>query len=265
MRTACRRESAHCSNQRSLHRTPTRSQIVTKVIFSIGVTSEPSPLPQSFVAEVVLTHQDFPLASTLAEVPEAVVTEESIRPPTDSDVPAVLYRVTDVGFQEFESALESDHTVHRWRLAMDFGSSRVYRTQLSSATKFVTPTLSELGIHVILAQSANKGWRFKLETAEKETLGEFWDHCRDEGVQFELEKIFSSSTEPVDRRVDFRSELTDRQREIARTATQMGYYDQDGASAEEVATELGIASSTLSTHLRRINAKLFHDLFADES
>lgn len=141
----------------------------------------------------------------------------------------------------------------------------MYRIQLGPATKFVTPTLSELGIHVILAQSARNGWCFKLETAEKERLGEFWDHCRNEGIQFELEKIYSSGTEPMNRRVGFKSELTDRQREIARTATQMGYYDQGGASAEEVATELGIAPSTLSTHLRRINAKLFHEMFADES
>lgn len=222
-------------------------------------------MSQSFIAEVVLTHQDFPIASSLADVPEAVVTEESIRPPTNSDVPAVLYRVTDVDFQEFESALEDDHTVHNWCLAMDFEVSRMYRIRLGPATKFVTPTLSELEIHVILAQSADKGWRFKLETAEKESLGEFWDHCREEDIQFDLEKIYSSSPQPMEPHGGFKSELTERQREIARTATQMGYYDQDGASSEKVAAELGIAPSTLSTHLRRINAKLFNEMFADES
>ena len=221
-------------------------------------------MPQSFVAEVLLRHGDLPLAPTLGTVPAAVVTEESIRPPADSDVPAVLFRVTGVDFGNFRSALVDDHTVDSWSVAMDFGDARMYRVQLSSATRFVTPALSELGFHVVFTRSVGEWWRFKLETADKDTLGEFWDYCREEGIQFELEKIHSSGSQPVDRRPNVRSELTDRQREIARTVTRMGYYDEDGACPEEIAEELGIAPSTLSTHLRRINAKLYRALFADE-
>ncbi len=213
----------------------------------------------------MLTHHEFPIAPTLATVPEAEITEESIRPPTTSDVPAVLYRVTDVDFQEFESSLGTDQTVQNWRLEMDFGNSRMYRIQLGPATKFVTPTVSELGIHVLLAESARKGWRFRIEAPDRERLGEFWDYCREEGIQFELEKIYSTRTQPADTQVTFKSGLTERQREVARVATDMGYYEADGASSEEVAAELGISPSTLSTHLRRINAQLYNDIFGDTS
>lgn len=71
-------------------------------------------VPRSFIADVALTHPDFPLGPTLKAIPTASITEESIRPATTADEPAVLYRVTDVDFRTFESALEHDDTVSEW-------------------------------------------------------------------------------------------------------------------------------------------------------
>lgn len=58
------------------------------------------------------------------------------------------------------------------------------------------------------------------------------------------------------------SELTARQREVAETAVAMGYFEPDGASAEEVADALGIAKSTLSEHLGRATGTVFRQLFS---
>lgn len=58
------------------------------------------------------------------------------------------------------------------------------------------------------------------------------------------------------------SELTARQREVAETAVAMGYFEPDGASAEEVAEVLGIAKSTLSEHLGRATGTVFRQLFS---
>lgn len=212
----------------------------------------------------MLTHPDFPLAPTLEATPSASIVEESIRPPTTEDVSAVLYRVTDVDFRAFESALARDHTVAEWSQTMDFGDTRMYRVELSPTTKFVTPTLSELGIHAVSAENAGRGWRFRLETAEHDHLGAFWDHCRAEEIQFELQTLRSSRAQPFEEHDGIKAALTDRQLEVARVATRMRYYDRDGASATDVAAELDIAPSTLSTHLRRINAKVFDVLFNDE-
>lgn len=59
------------------------------------------------------------------------------------------------------------------------------------------------------------------------------------------------------------SELTPRQREVAATAVAMGYFDADGASAGELADELGIAKSTLSEHLSEATGAVFRQLFAN--
>ncbi|WP_225336069.1 helix-turn-helix domain-containing protein [Halomicrobium urmianum] len=222
-------------------------------------------MPQSFIAEVVLTHPNAPLAPTLAAVPHPSITEESIRPATTADEPAVFYRVTDVEFDAFEAELDRDQTVAEWEQAMDFGDTRMYRVQLAPATIFVSPTLSELGIHVVSSENADRGWRFRLETGDRDHLGALWDYCRETDIQFELEVLRSSGEQPMDEQVGIKAALTDRQQQVARVATRMGYYEKGGASASDVAAELDIAPSTLSTHLRRINATVFDSLFAAES
>lgn len=233
------------------------------MIFPSRTNTLPVLVSKSFIADVVLIHPDLPIGPTLEAVPTASITEEGIRPATIEDVPTVRYRVTDVEFQDLESALARDRTVTEWTQTMDFGDTRIYRVQLSSATKFVTPTLSELGIHAVSAESAGHGWRFRLETAERDFFGAFWDYCRAEDIQFELEVLRSSGAQPRAEQEEIKTTLTERQREVARVATRMDYYDKGGASAKDVAAELGIAPSTLSTHLRRINAKVFDSLFDD--
>lgn len=57
------------------------------------------------------------------------------------------------------------------------------------------------------------------------------------------------------------STLTDRQREVAATAVEMGYFTHEGATAGEVAAELEIAKSTVSRHLRVVTQKIFSQLF----
>lgn len=67
-------------------------------------------------------------------------------------------------------------------------------------------------------------------------------------------------TEPV--LVD-RGRLTDRQREVLRTAYRMGYFEYPReANATEVADELGIGLSTLSEHLAAAQGKILADLLA---
>lgn len=53
------------------------------------------------------------------------------------------------------------------------------------------------------------------------------------------------------------SHLTDRQREVLETAFNAGYYDVPRqASAEEIANELGVDSSTVAEHLQRAERNL---------
>ena len=55
--------------------------------------------------------------------------------------------------------------------------------------------------------------------------------------------------------------LTPRQKEVARVAVDMEYFDGNGASAEEVAAELDISKSTVSKHLRAVIRKVLSQVF----
>ncbi len=58
-----------------------------------------------------------------------------------------------------------------------------------------------------------------------------------------------------------RGRLTDRQREVLETATEMGYFEYPkGANASEVAAALDISVSTLSEHLAAAQSKVLGDL-----
>ena len=56
-------------------------------------------------------------------------------------------------------------------------------------------------------------------------------------------------------------QLTDRQKEILRTAITLGYYDiPRGASQRDLATELGLSRGTIGEHLRRAEAKIIQSV-----
>lgn len=59
--------------------------------------------------------------------------------------------------------------------------------------------------------------------------------------------------------------LTDRQREVLRTAFEMGYYDVPrDASTDDVAAELGVDPSTVTEHLQRAERNLLASVFSAE-
>lgn len=59
--------------------------------------------------------------------------------------------------------------------------------------------------------------------------------------------------------------LTDRQRELAKEAVAVGYFDPGGPSAEAVAADLDINKATLSEHLRAVQRTLARQAFSGAS
>lgn len=218
-------------------------------------------MSQSFIAELVISHPDLPLMPTIQEEPDRILKVES-QPLAYFDEPVLFVSVQDSSFQDFESTLESDQTVVDWETALTFADCRVYKIKINTDAKFSTPEITDLGIQILSIKSAPQGWHFQLQASNRESLGSYWQYCRDENIQFDLKKVYSTGPQAeFTGGNNFKAQLTDRQLEVARAVAKRGYYEPGGASAEEVAAELGISQSTLSTHLRRILAKLFNYLF----
>jgi DNA-binding CsgD family transcriptional regulator len=78
------------------------------------------------------------------------------------------------------------------------------------------------------------------------------------GMTMQLQRLtdYDGSSDDLDA-------LTDRQRDVVRTAYEMGYYDVPrAATAEEVAAELDLDDSTVSEHLRRAERNVFGSLLS---
>ncbi|OYR59315.1 helix-turn-helix domain-containing protein [Halorubrum halodurans] len=92
------------------------------------------------------------------------------------------------------------------------------------------------------------------------------DGFEDAGLDVELRRLLVDRC-PDDGRCDVvpvdLTGVTDRQAEVAAVAAERGYFESDGASAADLADELGIAKSTVSEHLRLVTASLFSQVFAE--
>lgn len=215
----------------------------------------------SYIAELVVSHRDLTLMPTLQALPGLELTVES-QPVTSAENPVLFYLVDAPDFDAFDAALDEDYTVAHWGMGTRMDDQRVYRVEFTPETKFVTPMLSEFGLRVLEATSTPAGWHLRVHTSTRRVIEAFIEACSREDIECRLESVYSTSVEAgAVIREGTELQLTDRQREVARTATQMGYFESGGASAGEVAAELGIATSTLSSHLRAITAKLYTTFF----
>lgn len=78
------------------------------------------------------------------------------------------------------------------------------------------------------------------------------------GARVEIESVGGTKV-ATDGVVD---RLSDRQRDAVRTALRLGYYDTPrGATTEDVADELGCATSTAAEHLRKAESNVVRGLF----
>lgn len=215
----------------------------------------------SHIVEFVLTHPDLPLIPTLEALPNAGIEVES-QPITMAEQPVVFFSVQTADIEALEAALTADHTVADWTFSTEFEGCRIYQVRLSTDIKVLTPTMTAFGLRVLDASHVDGSWRFRVHAPDKHRLATFHRYCRQEDVDWRLDKVYSVDTEEAAQKtLGSGLHLTDRQREVAETATEMGYFESGGASAAEVAAQLDITPSTLSTHLRTITAKVFQQLF----
>ncbi|WP_227356261.1 helix-turn-helix domain-containing protein [Haladaptatus salinisoli] len=86
----------------------------------------------------------------------------------------------------------------------------------------------------------------------QEAISDTIDEYETAGISTTLRKFgaYAGREQPLD-------ELTDRQREVIRTAYDMGYYEVPRAvTTEDIAAELGVDPSTVAEHLQRAERNL---------
>ena len=155
-----------------------------------------------------------------------------------------------------EDRLDSLACVDDWQYVSETDRGHVY------VISFTAPALPEAMaeqaeelLGTCDPQLEGEGTRMSL-VGRQETIAELIREYQGAGVSPELERL--GSYRGPDRLLD---DLTDRQREVIRTAHNMGFYEVPReVSTEEVATELELDPSTVAEHLQRAERNLLDGL-----
>ncbi|SER53694.1 helix-turn-helix domain-containing protein [Natrinema salaciae] len=201
------------------------------------------------IAEITLVHPELVLTPTIEAVPE-MESELEYQTIAAPGTYYLFFKVTGDSFDPFEAALATDPTVSEPTVIIDGGEFRVYRMRLTSAERLVLPEAAALGLRILHATSGRGGWIATLEVPALETLQAFRAYCRDRDVEFTVDRLYHANEGEQEASPLYG--LTPVQRETLRLAYERGYFEEPrDASVEDLAAELGISSSAVSSRLRR--------------
>ncbi|MBP2251025.1 putative DNA binding protein [Halarchaeum solikamskense] len=137
-------------------------------------------------------------------------------------------------------------------------TGHVYRIRRARDRGCVCDRVESFGTPVVDVRAAAGTLSLSFHTASLDTVQNVVAELRDEFGGVRLRKLVRSeggeSSDPVF--VD-RSRLTERQREVLRTAHELGYFEHPkGANANDVADALDISPSTFTEHLAAAQRKV---------
>lgn len=154
-----------------------------------------------------------------------------------------------------ESRLEALESVD-WaeRVGTEAGAS--YLVKLQAPDDSSSLDRSDAPVSESVATVADDGFELSLVGSESAVAGRVRDWS-DAGVPVELRRLGGYSPDDSALR-----SLTERQREVLRTAFELGYFDVPRAvTTRDVAVELDLDPSTVSEHLQRAERRLLNSVF----
>lgn len=151
---------------------------------------------------------------------------------------------------------------------VEVGEERVYRFERDPETTCACEIVESLGSPIADVRVRDGTLVLTLHLRSVERLRTIVDELADAAERVELHYLVQTgdegATDDGDPTVVDRSRLTDRQREVVRTAHRMGYFAYPReANATAVADELGIGPSTFAEHLAAAQRTLLDDLLRE--
>ena len=154
-----------------------------------------------------------------------------------------------------EAELSSSTDAEVTTITTDTDRTR-YRFERAERDDCACEAIERLGIPVTNVQARDGNLRVSFRTTDSSSVRQVIATLRDRFEGVRLLRLTQTDDPNGDAAMPD-SRLTDRQREVIRRAHEMGYFEYPrGASAEDVAEELGIARSTFSEHLAAAQSKL---------
>ncbi|WP_280588451.1 helix-turn-helix domain-containing protein [Halorubrum sp. Boch-26] len=165
-----------------------------------------------------------------------------------------LVRITALDVDAVLSAMESHGALASVSvMAREDGAATV---QLETDAPLLLLAAKRSGLPIEMPLNIEDGVAEVEVTGEHERVAEMGRRLRELGLEFEVER--------VRQRVNPARLLTDRQRELLLAAVDLGYYDVPRrATLTEVADHVGIAKSTCSETLQRVERTVVREFVDD--
>lgn len=213
------------------------------------------------IAVIQVEHDKLALVPTVEQVPsiDVRVVANSM---TDPETEMFFFQVRSESgeFEEFEAALETDDTVSDPLVVSESEKTRMYRFKHLSETELLSPKISELGGLVLEATADRGGWRLRLQLPHRKAIEELWTHCSDEGMSFELVRMF----EDDDMDSTSVTSVSEEQRRTLVKAYRDGYFEEPRETTQcELAEQFDVGPTAVGGRIRRGTRQLVEDMLID--
>lgn len=196
----------------------------------------------------------FVLGQTLRELPETVLEIERVVASGRLLTPYFWVVTDDVA--AFEARAGSDPTIDNLHRVDEFETRTLYRAEWTENIDALLYAYQDVGAAITEATGQDAAWELRIRFEDQQQLDDFQSFCRDNGVDYELERRYEASR--VGKGAEYG--LTPKQHKAATKAWEMGYFDSPReVTLSTVADELGISTQALSDRLRRAQ----HNLMAE--
>ena len=200
----------------------------------------------SIIGEFSIPASSFALEEALAEYPSAVVEAERMATHSTMEVIPFLWS-TGVDAEAFHAAFEADPSVESAIISENADDGVLYKMAWHERFRDLIDSIVDHHGSLVEATATDGTWYLKLRFAEEGPVTEFQDHFREEGRDFEVERLYQPSR-PRQREYD----LTPEQRDTLVAAYEAGYFDVPrSSSTADLAADLGISANAVSARLRR--------------
>lgn len=217
------------------------------------------------IVEVQIKHDI--LLTALSGVPEATLRWEQTDLTAADRVKMLAWlEGTEADVDTFEEHLSSDPSVSEYSRLTSAGERHLYQFYFteSARERSIYRGLVETGSVVKRATATADGWEFDIAFPSQSALDEFQSLCEGTGPDYRVRRVFTENATLLNEPVE---ELTDKQRELLRMATERGYFAVPReANLGDLADALDISHQAASERLRRaqaiVNRRIF-DLHED--
>ncbi|AGB32963.1 Bacterio-opsin activator HTH domain protein [Natrinema pellirubrum DSM 15624] len=184
-----------------------------------------------------------------------------------STSPSAPERVTEEFMLEADDYPEEFDVDAEIESIFSYGSSEVYRFERELGHGCPCECIEGHDCPVVDVRAHGSALYLTFHTPDMHVLQAVIGDLRERYSGLDVQRLLQSQQDHDERHLVFvdRSTLTDRQTEVLETAHRMGYFDHPKrANAGEVATELGITSTTFTEHLAAAQTKLLDAILDHE-